>query len=114
MQDAFADPEETNVGTHNGSLAEDTARISCASSIRDSSDEEELEDIRFIDDDNNKEKAREARKCALACTLKSGYRFVYKARQRWQVRVKHKGRVWYCGVYNTKEDAARAAGDGRC
>jgi hypothetical protein len=56
-----------------------------------------------------KQKTSMTRKCANRVRLKNGFRFVYKAGQRWQVRVKHQDRVWYCGVYNSKEMAARAA-----
>ena len=39
----------------------------------------------------------------------SGFRFVYKAGKRWQVRVKRKKQSIYVGVFNSAEDAARAA-----
>jgi hypothetical protein len=41
--------------------------------------------------------------------LKSGYRFVYKAGKRWQVRCKHRDQCIYVGVFDDKDDAARAA-----
>jgi len=41
-------------------------------------------------------------------TLK-GYRFVYKAGKRWQVRCKHRDQFIYVGVFNDKKVAARAA-----
>ena len=41
--------------------------------------------------------------------LASGYRFVYKAGNRWQVRVKWNTVMQYVGVYNTKLEAAMAA-----
>ncbi len=39
----------------------------------------------------------------------SGYRFVYKAGKKWQVRVKHKKACFYMGVFGSAEEAARAA-----
>lgn len=39
----------------------------------------------------------------------SGYRFVYKAGKRWQVRLKRKKECIYVGVFNSAEDGARAA-----
>ena len=39
----------------------------------------------------------------------SGYRFVYKAGKRWQVRVKRNKQCIYVGVFDLAEDAARAA-----
>jgi len=41
--------------------------------------------------------------------LASGYRFVYKAGKRWQVRVKHRHQTSYVGVFGTPEEAAAAA-----
>ena len=38
----------------------------------------------------------------------NGYRFVYKAGKRWQVRVKRKKQCIYVGVFDLAEDAARA------
>ena len=41
--------------------------------------------------------------------LASGFRFVYKAGKRWQVRVKHRHQTSYIGVFGTPEEAAAAA-----
>lgn len=136
MQGASAYPVEVDVITGAASVPEQ-ARVPHASILCDSSDEEEIQNVgsqtrqqegpslnamssynktscadvrsNSLTRGRNEGKSKIARKFAPSSMLKTGYRFVYKARHRWQVRVKHHGKVWYCGVYNTKEDAARAA-----
>lgn len=103
-EDSSDDEQQNQTFNNNNSLTSTAASTASTSSSSSSSNPDHP-----IETSRKRKKAQKKRAIQKRQNLSSGYRFVYKAGKRWQVRTKYKSKQFYVGVYNDKVIAARAA-----
>ena len=115
-EDSSDDEQQNQTFNNNNNSATSTAAstTSTSSSSSSSNPDQPIETNTRNDPSHQlssrkRKKTQKKRAIQKRQNLSSGYRFVYKAGKRWQVRTKYKSKQFYVGVYNDKVIAARAA-----
>ena len=114
-EDSSDDEQQNQTFNNNNSATSTAASTTSTSSSSSSSNPDQPIETNTRNDPSHqlssrkRKKTQKKRAIQKRQNLSSGYRFVYKAGKRWQVRTKYKSKQFYVGVYNDKVIAARAA-----